>query len=67
MSRRAARKALPTGSELAPPSEGDAWIMGHSITHDPMAVKGVIGLVPQDIALYADLSARENLAFWGKM
>ena len=49
------------------PSEGDAWIMGHSIKTEPMAVKRAIGVVPQDIALYTDLSARENLAFWGKM
>ncbi|MCK7505478.1 MAG: ATP-binding cassette domain-containing protein [Desulfobacterales bacterium] len=29
--------------------------------------KSVLGVVPQDIALYEDLSARENLTFWGKM
>jgi ABC-2 type transport system ATP-binding protein len=32
-----------------------------------MAVKQSIGVVPQEIALYEDLSARENLEFWGKM
>jgi ABC-2 type transport system ATP-binding protein len=32
-----------------------------------MSVKAAIGVVPQDIALYEDLSARENLNFWGKM
>jgi ABC-2 type transport system ATP-binding protein len=32
-----------------------------------MAVKEAIGVVPQEIALYEDLSARENLNFWGKM
>ena len=52
---------------LLQPSEGDAWIMGHSIKTEPMAVKSAIGVVPQDIALYTDLSARENLTFWGKM
>jgi ABC-2 type transport system ATP-binding protein len=52
---------------LLRPTSGDAWVMGHSILQDPMGVKGAIGLVPQDIALYADLSTRENLAFWGKM
>jgi ABC-2 type transport system ATP-binding protein len=52
---------------LLRPTSGDAWVMGHSILQDPMAVKRAIGLVPQDIALYADLSTRENLAFWGKM
>jgi ABC-2 type transport system ATP-binding protein len=32
-----------------------------------MAVKQVIGVVPQEIALYDDLTARENLIFWGQM
>jgi ABC-2 type transport system ATP-binding protein len=32
-----------------------------------MKVKESLGVVPQDIALYEDLSARENLVFWGKM
>jgi ABC-2 type transport system ATP-binding protein len=52
---------------LLRPSGGDAWIMGHSVIHEPMAVKRLIGVVPQEIALYADLSARENLTFWGRM
>ncbi len=47
--------------------DGDALIMGHSMRHDPMGVKAVLGVVPQEIALYEDLSARENLTFWGKM
>jgi len=41
--------------------------MGHSVRHEPMAVKAAIGVVPQEIAVYEDLSARENLTFWGKM
>jgi ABC-2 type transport system ATP-binding protein len=52
---------------LAQPDGGEAWIMGHSILSDPMGVKSTIGVVPQDIALYADLSAYENLCFWGRM
>ncbi len=52
---------------LLEPTEGDAEVMGHSITRDPMAVKGAIGVVPQELALYEDLSARDNLKFWGKM
>jgi ABC-2 type transport system ATP-binding protein len=54
-------------STLYVPTSGDATIGGHSITKDPMAVKQVIGVVPQDIALYEDLTARENLIFWGQM
>jgi len=52
---------------LLRPDDGDAWVMGHSIRRDPLAVKAVLGVVPQEIALYEDLSARENLTFWGKM
>ncbi len=50
---------------LLKPTSGDALIMGHSITREQNAVKACIGVVPQDLALYADLSARENLTFWG--
>jgi ABC-2 type transport system ATP-binding protein len=52
---------------LLEPSGGEAYIMGHSIRKEAQAVKRAIGVVPQDIALYGDLSARENLSFWGKM
>ncbi len=54
-------------STLYTPTSGDATIGGHSITKEPMAVKGVIGVVPQEIALYEDLTAKENLVFWGQM
>jgi ABC-2 type transport system ATP-binding protein len=52
---------------LLRPDEGDANVMGHSIRTDAMGVKSVLGVVPQEIALYEDLTARENLTFWGKM
>ncbi len=54
-------------SGLLAPTAGDARIDGHSVTAEPMAVKQVIGVVPQDIALYPTISARENLVFWGRM
>ena len=52
---------------LLRPDEGDALVMGHSIRTDPLGVKACLGVVPQEIALYEDMSARENLTFWGKM
>ena len=52
---------------LLRPDQGDAVVLGHSIRDDPMGVKSVLGVVPQELAIYEDLSARENLAFWGKM
>lgn len=54
-------------STLLQPDSGDAVVMGHSIRSDPMGVKSVLGVVPQEIALYEDLTAQENLNFWGKM
>jgi ABC-2 type transport system ATP-binding protein len=54
-------------SGLIAPSDGEAFIMGHSLAREPQAAKASLGVVPQDIALYPDLSARENLDFWGKM
>jgi ABC-2 type transport system ATP-binding protein len=54
-------------STLYTPTQGDAIIDGHSVVKAPMAVRQVIGVVPQDLALYDDLSARENLVFWGQM
>jgi ABC-2 type transport system ATP-binding protein len=52
---------------LLQPDSGDVNIMGHSIRSDARNARSVLGVVPQDIALYPDLSARENLDFWGKM
>lgn len=54
-------------STLFPPTSGEASIGGHSVTGEPMAVRRLIGVVPQELALYDDLSARENLVFWGQM
>ena len=54
-------------STLYAPTSGEATIGGHSITKEPMAVRNLIGVVPQELALYEDLSARENLVFWGQM
>ena len=54
-------------STLFPPTSGEATVCGHSVTREAMAVKRSIGVVPQEIALYEDLSALENLHFWGQM
>jgi ABC-2 type transport system ATP-binding protein len=59
--------AISILSCLLRPDEGDALIMGNSILTHPNEVKAVLGVVPQEIALYEDLTARENLTFWGKM
>jgi ABC-2 type transport system ATP-binding protein len=51
----------------AEPTGGEVTIAGHSATAEPEAVKRAIGVVPQDIALYPDLNAVENLRFFGRM
>jgi len=52
---------------LLKPNQGEILILGNSVEKDPLATKAAIGVVPQEIALYEDLSAKENLNFWGKM
>ncbi len=52
---------------LLEPTGGDARIAGASVRQAPMAVRRALGVVPQEIALYPTLSARENLRFWARM
>ena len=54
-------------STLFAPTGGDATIGGHSILREPMAVRNLIGVVPQELAVYDELTGRENLVFWGQM
>ncbi len=54
-------------SGLIEPTRGDAFIGGHSITHEPLKAKALLGVVPQEVALYPRLSARQNLMFFGRM
>jgi ABC-2 type transport system ATP-binding protein len=49
------------------PTSGEARIGGFDITREPLQVKRLIGLVPQDLALYPTLSARANLNFFGSI
>ena len=52
---------------LLEPDEGRIEIAGFSTRKQALDVKRSIGVVPQEIALYPTLSARENLHFWGRM
>ncbi|NOZ73587.1 MAG: ABC transporter ATP-binding protein, partial [Chloroflexi bacterium] len=54
-------------SGLLRPTSGEAIIAGHNVVHDPMAVKRIIGVVPEEIALYPQLSARQNLRYFGQL
>lgn len=52
-------------SGLLTPSAGRVKVMGHDVVREGTAARGKLGVVPQEIALYEDLSAHENLAYWG--
>jgi ABC-2 type transport system ATP-binding protein len=46
---------------------GDITIGGHSVKAEAEAVRGIIGVCPQELALYEDLSAMDNMVFFGRM
>ncbi|HEY1553581.1 MAG TPA: ABC transporter ATP-binding protein [Kofleriaceae bacterium] len=52
---------------VIPATSGTVKVAGHDIASEPAAAKRAIGLVPQDLALYEDLSARQNLQFFGSL
>src|SRR5262249_15109044 len=52
---------------LLPPSSGDAHIFGVSLCRDAWTVRRLVGLAPQDISLYPELTADENLRFFGRL
>jgi len=54
-------------STVLEPDSGDVTVGGHSIRHNADAVRNLIGVCPQELALYADLSALDNLVFFGRM
>jgi ABC-2 type transport system ATP-binding protein len=50
---------------LVKPDKGDVIIDGVNIKDDGVTIKLIMGVVPQEIALYDELTAYENLMFWG--
>lgn len=54
-------------SSLIAPTSGDVLFHKKSIAHDPSDLRRVTGIVPQEIALYRDLTAEENLQFFGRI
>ncbi len=52
---------------LLDPDAGQVTVCGHRLNGSAAAAKAAIGYVPQDIALYPDLRARENLEFFGRL
>lgn len=54
-------------STLLKPTSGDVRLKGKSVIQDPSEMRRVLGMVPQEIALYAELTAYENLKFFGRL
>jgi ABC-2 type transport system ATP-binding protein len=52
-------------SQLLTPSSGRITVLGHDVVTAGLAARRELGIVPQELALYEDLTARENLAYWG--
>ena len=52
-------------STLIEPNEGEVSIGGYDLKMNPLECKKNIGIVTQEIALYNELSAYDNLLFWG--
>ncbi len=52
---------------LLKPDAGDIQVAGETMTPRAVKAKAAVGLVPQDLAIYPDLTARENLHFFGRL
>ena len=54
-------------STVLKPDDGHVSIGGLSVTGDSDSVRKLIGVCPQELALYPELSAIDNLVFFGRM
>src|SRR3954447_23869697 len=59
--------AISMLSSLLEPTSGDVRFNNKSILKNPASLRKVIGVVPQEIALYTELTAEENLQFFGRI
>ncbi len=54
-------------SGLLKPDAGEVFVAGAAFWSDPQKAKRIMGVVPQELAIYEELTGRENLEFWGRM
>jgi ABC-2 type transport system ATP-binding protein len=52
---------------LLPPTSGDASVGGCSVARDPKGVRRRVGIAPQTLSLYPDLTGEENLHFFARL
>jgi ABC-2 type transport system ATP-binding protein len=54
-------------STVLEPESGEITIGGHAMSREAEAIRSIIGVCPQELALYEDLSAIDNMVFFGRM
>ena len=54
-------------SSLIEPTSGDVLLHQQSVLKNPKPLRRISGIVPQELALYGDLTAKENLQFFGRL
>ncbi len=52
---------------LTEPTAGTAAIAGHDCTREPIAIKRMVGYLPDNVGFYGDMTGRENLRFTGRL
>lgn len=52
---------------LTEPDEGKAWIEKYDCTRNPIAVKRIVGYLPDNVGFYDDMTGRENLRYTGQL
>ncbi|WP_404430356.1 ABC transporter ATP-binding protein [Sutcliffiella horikoshii] len=54
-------------SSLVHPTSGDVLLKGESVKDQPQHLREILGVVPQEIAVFPELTAYENMSFFGKI
>jgi ABC-2 type transport system ATP-binding protein len=54
-------------SSLVPPTSGDVLLKGESVKEQPQHLREILGVVPQEIAVFPELTAYENMSFFAKI
>ena len=52
---------------LTEPTSGTAEILGKNCAREPLAVKSVVGYLPDNVGFYSDMTGRQNLRFTGQL
>lgn len=54
-------------TSLVAPTAGEVFLRGEDVLANPASIRKILGVVPQEIALYPELSGYENLQFFGRI